>query len=226
MSFEVETAGRVSQGKYWAFFGANMILIPLLLIGGAVEIVRGSWGIGLLMIVAVVPMGIYWRVIMMRRCRDIGWPAFLPWLSFGLQFLVSFSATQSLGSLRYGGTPSVSTLSLPLFMGLADFAFSIVIGCFGTKAGFDYAGVLGDERDPFRQPRGQHSAQSVRLVQSSAPQRPAAGGDDDDDRYDAAIARALEAHRRGESAVAPPQPRPSAPGRPSQPAGGFGRRLV
>jgi uncharacterized membrane protein YhaH (DUF805 family) len=224
MSFEVETAGRVSQGKYWAFFGANMILIPLLLIGGAVEIVRGSWGIGLLMIVAVVPLGISWREIMMRRCRDIGWPAFLPWLSFGMQFLVSFSATQSLGSLRHGGAPSVSTLSLPLFMALADFAFSIVIGCIGTKAGFDYTGMLGDGRDPFQQPRGRHSAQSVRLVQSSAQGLDPGG--DDEDRYDAAIARALEAHRRGDSAVAPPQPRASAPSRPLPPGGGFGRRLV
>src|SRR6478752_3315858 len=111
MGFEVEGHGQVSQGKYWAFFGANMISIPVLLVGGLVALLHGSPGAGLLMIAAILPIGIYWRVIMMRRCRDIGWPAFLPWLSFGLQFVASYSATHS---LRSGAPPALSVLSLPL----------------------------------------------------------------------------------------------------------------
>ena len=225
MDFEVDTSGRVSQGKYWAFFGGNMILIPILLVGGVIELVRGSWGTGLLMIAAIVPLSLYWRVIMMRRCRDIGWPAFLPWLSFGLQFLSSFSASSSLHSLRDGGAPSMSLLLLPLFASFADFAFSIVIGCIRSEASFDYATDFGAERDRYQQALRQKSSQSVRLVQSSASQRPVPAGDDDD-RYDAAIARALEARRRGESTVAPTRPQGPAPRGPAQPPGGFGRRLV
>jgi len=187
------------------FFGANVILVAICLIGGVIEIARGSWAIGLLMIVAIVPLGIYFRVIMMRRCRDIGWPAFLPWLSFGLQFVASFSASHNLQSLRYGGTPSPSLLSLPLFMALADFVFAIAIGCIRSKDSFDYIGSGEDER--YQPSRPGPSTPSVRVVQSSFA---SAGGpgSDDDDRYDAAIARALEAHRSGPP---PLPPRLSAP---------------
>src|SRR3989337_692291 len=116
MGFPSDSSGRVSQGKYWALFGTYMIAVPVLLFGGLGAMVQGSIGLGLLLIIAIVPLGIYWRVIMMRRCRDIGWPAFLPWVVFGLQFASSFGL--QLGSVA-GATPGaiLSMLAPPLLAG-------------------------------------------------------------------------------------------------------------
>jgi uncharacterized membrane protein YhaH (DUF805 family) len=223
MSFAVERSGQVNQGTYWAFFGGMVILIPALLFGGVAAMLHGSFGTGLLMMAAILPVGIYWRVVMMRRCRDIGWPAFLPWLSFGLQFVASYSAMHSLQGIRYGVPPSASMLSMPLVMAFADFAFSIAIGCIGSKAAVDYAAVFGDapgsyDRRPSSQPS--RSPGSPPLVQ------PSRGGPEGGDRFDEAIARALEAHRRGESIMgSPPAPRPAPSDPPRRPAA-FGKRVV
>jgi uncharacterized membrane protein YhaH (DUF805 family) len=206
MGFPADNSKRVSQAKYWALFGAYMVATVVLLGGGVVAIVQGSIGFGLLMVIAIVPLGIYWRVIMMRRCRDIGWPAFLPWGIFGLQFATSFAGQSS---LLGGTTPSLSLLMLPLLLGLADFVFSIVIGCMGSKREFDYDEVFADGRDDLQRTRP-----------TDAP-GVASGGEGD--RFDDAIARALEKHRRGESVLDAPRP---APAMPARAPGGFGRRVV
>ena len=224
MSFPVERPGQVDQGAYWVFFGATMILIPGLLVGGGAAMLHGSLGTGLLMVAAIVPIGLYWRVIMMRRCRDIGWPAFLPWLFFGLVSVASYSAMHRLHGVRYGAAPSLSVLSIPLVMGFADFALSIVIGCVRSKEPFDYAAALREASQSYQskpssqpsQPLG--SSPSTPLPEHSAAR--AEGGD----RYDEAIARALEAHRRRESLAGASAPRPSP--EPTRPAGGFGRRIA
>jgi uncharacterized membrane protein YhaH (DUF805 family) len=213
MGFPADNSKRVSQGKYWALFGAYMVATVALLGGGVVAIVQGSIGLGLLMIVAIVPLGIYWRVIMMRRCRDIGWPAFLPWAIFGLQFVTSFLGQ---ASFLGGTTPSLGLLMLPLLLGLADFVFSIVIGCMGSKREFDYNAVFDDYRGEYRD-----EPQRTRPA-SAAPAVAGAGGD----RFDDAIARALEAHRRGESVLdARPAARP-APAMPARAPAGFGRKMA
>ena len=113
MGFPHDTPGRASQSKYWTLFGLYMIAVPALLIVG------------------VIPLGIYWRVIMMRRCRDIGWPAFLPWLIFGGQFAAGFGL--QIGAVS-GTAPGWSMVALPLVLGLVDFVFSIVIGCENASA--------------------------------------------------------------------------------------------
>jgi uncharacterized membrane protein YhaH (DUF805 family) len=222
MGFAVERRGQVDQGTYWAFFGGTMILIPALLFGGAAAVLHGTFGTGLLMIAAILPVGIYWRVIMMRRCRDIGWPAFLPWLSFGLQFVASYSAMHSLQVMRYGVPPSASMLSMPLVMAFADFAFSITIGCIRSKAVVDYAAVFGDAPGSYGPGPSSQAARSP----GSPLLQPNSGGAEGRDRFDEAIARALEAHRRGESIIgSPPAPRPAQSDPPRRP-GGFGRRIV
>ena len=205
MGFPHDTPGRASQSKYWTLFGLYMIAVPALLIGGVVSMVQGSWVLGLLLIVGVIPLGIYWRVIMMRRCRDIGWPAFLPWLIFGGQFAAGFGL--QIGAVS-GTAPGWSMVALPLVLGLVDFVFSIVIGCIGSRQGPDYAQVFGNGPE----------------FQRTQPAEP--GGD----RYDDAIARALEAHRRGESVVGAARPasplrRPS-PVLAGRPVASFGRRVV
>ena len=212
MAFQRDEHGRVSQGKYWAMFGGYMVAVPVLLGGGVYTMLQGSIGFGLLMIAAIVPLGIYWRVIMMRRCRDIGWPAFLPWAIFGLQFVLSFTGQ---ASMLGGTTPSLSLLMLPLLLGLVDFAFSIVIGCKRSKSEFDYDAVFDDYRGAYREE-----------PQRTRPAGVVPAGAGTGDRYDDAIARALEAHRGGESALnARPAARP-APAMPARVPVGFGRKMV
>jgi uncharacterized membrane protein YhaH (DUF805 family) len=205
MGFPVDGAGRVSQGKYWALFGAYMISVPVLMFAGVFAILGGSFLTGMVLMVAIIPLGAYWRVIMMRRCRDIGWPAFVPWLIFGLQIVTSFTLTSGAGA---GATPDLSMFLVPLVLGAVDFVFMIVIGCIGTRRAVDYEDVF--------------SGGSGRVEQT----RPATAGSDGPDRYDDAIARALEAHRRGESTLSPPPAARPAPVTPTRAAVGFGRRVV
>lgn len=221
MGFPRDDAKRVSQGQYWALFGAYMLAALILLVGGSVELARASLGLGLLMIAAIVPLGIYWRVVMMRRCRDIGWPAFLPWLLFGLEFAASFSITMSQLGARRGAAPDLSLAVLPLLLGLADFAFSIVIGCIGSKHQMDYETVFGDGPGYVQRPRVFADVPTGADVQTGAG---------DPDQFDEVIARALEAHRRGESLLGGvPRPAPAATSSPSPAArapGSFGRRVI
>jgi uncharacterized membrane protein YhaH (DUF805 family) len=212
MAFAENKAGRVSQSRYWVMFGIMMVAIVLLLIGGVTAVLQRSFLIGLLMIVAIVPLGIYWRVIMMRRCRDIGWPAFLPWLFFGLQMAASFNLQFSI----VAGAAARSAIALPSVLALCDFVFSIVIGCIATKQAVDYADIFGDGPGE---------------VQRSGPgdAAPRQGGPD---RFDDAIARALEAHRQKERARGAEQvggaaqPSGPAPAPFARPAASFGRRVV
>jgi uncharacterized membrane protein YhaH (DUF805 family) len=207
MAFAENVAGRVSQNRYWALFGIFMIAIPVLLIGGVVAIVQGSFLPGLLMIGAILPLGIYWRVIMMRRCRDIGWPASLPWIFFGLQMAASVNFQLNHGA---PGAAAHSALLLPSALALGEFIFAIVIGCVATKQAVDYADVFGD---------GPGTSQRT----GSRDGEPRQGGPD---RFDDAIARALEAHRQREAGGGATQPSAPAPAHLARPIPSFGRRAV
>lgn len=206
MAFAGNNAGRVGQSRYWALFGITMITMALLLIGGGFAALQGSYGLGLLMIAAIAPVGIYWRVIMMRRCRDIGWPAAAPWITSAVQVAMTLSLRSSHGAV---GTGVGSAFLLISLVGLADFAFTIVIGCIGTKQAVDYGAIFGDGPGAMQrtQPR------------EGEPLR------DGPDRFDDAIARALEAHRR-EAARGMTQPSHPVPAHLARRSAGFGRRAV
>lgn len=211
MGFANNDSGRVSQSRYWATFAIYMVIVPLLLIGGFWALFQGNVALGMLMIVGILPLGIYWRVIMMRRCRDIGWPAFLPWVIFGLSFLASFSITSDPTSA------SVSSFFLVMAIALIDFAFSIVIGCIRSKQTPNYADVFDDGFPAPQRTRPAGTAQASGMSES--------------DRFDDAIARALEAHRAQAGSAAPVQPSPAQrtaqpPAMPGRPTGGFGRRII
>jgi hypothetical protein len=204
MAFAGNNAGRVSQNRYWVLFGITMVTIPTLLIGGVVAMVGRSYLLGFLMIAAILPVGIYWRVTMMRRCRDIGWPASAPWIIFGLQMAVSFSLQSNL-LFNHGAAGAGSAFLLVSLLALGDFAFSIVIGCVRTKQAVDYADVFGD---------------GPGTSQRSGSRE---GGPD---RFDEAIARALEARRRSEPVGGAMQPSRPAPAHLARQSAGFGRRVV
>jgi uncharacterized membrane protein YhaH (DUF805 family) len=193
----------VGQSKYWTQFLINFVAVISLLALAIVSLMSGSWGVAILAFLAIAPVGIWFRVVMVRRCRDIGWPTFLPWLLFGggVAFNVLRIGGGSAAAFEQGSLSSVAML--PLLVGLVDFGFMVTIGCIASKQQ-DYAGVFDDGAVPA-------------TPGSSQP----AGAQDA--RWDAAIAAALAAREGADAAPAqrPVAPRPAL-GRP----GGFGRRIV
>lgn len=178
----------------------------------------------LLALLPIVPLGIYFRVVMMRRCRDIGWPAWLPWVLFVVPAGLNFMG--GLGSLGSSGADLSSPLAMmivPLLASLLDLGFAIVIGCIRTKdEGENLAQLFGP--GPGEEPH----------------ERPVQAGDYSS--FDAAVARALAARRAGSSeepatrrprdvaeldaiaaGEAPLLPSPSAHARA---VAGFGRKMV
>lgn len=221
MPFEVRDPKRVGQAQYWTFFVLNGVAIVVLLVGGLWALFSGELVLGMLMILAVIPVGIYFRVIQMRRCRDIGWPAFLPWVFFGMQFL---------NGLRFDlQEPTSMGLGLPIVLGLADFIFSIAIGALPSRQGFDPESGLAAYA-PATQAPGvtvRSSASEKEFGQMASGATYSEDRDDQMSREDAAIARALAAHRSGQSLLAdPPQARQQGqqPAVPGIRRGGFGKK--
>jgi hypothetical protein len=194
-------------------FAIYTITAPVLLIGGLIAIFQGSIAGGFLMIAAVVPLGIYFRVIMMRRCRDIGWPPSLPWVLFVAQMVLPFAIAPDFSQPPELTDPMA--LSVPLLLGFVDFVFSIVIGCIASKA-------LPDVDTGYDAPMRQQARAVYGMGGGSA-----SGGSGRGDRFDDAIARALDAQRRGESILDDDlHSQRSAPAAPGRPAPSFGRRIV
>lgn len=233
MSFGAEDKSRIGQSAYWMYFGAQ-IVVSLALFGGMIAAVASARYSYIVLCFALLGiMGIYFRVIMMRRCRDIGWPAAVPWISFGVIVLAQAATISSI--LSGSRAPSIS--ALPLIASLADFGIIIAIGCFGSKHSSvayvfeDQPHTVAASRQPaqpeiMREPPRQHSG-------FSADPDSAAGSyaaeslsrDDEVASWDAAIARALSA-RNAEPAAPAPAPAVTLGGASPRPAGGFGRRVV
>lgn len=219
---------RVGQSRYWTIFGAYMIVTPLLLIGGLYALFTGSYGVGLAALLLMAPLGLYFRVVMMRRCRDIGWPGFLPWVLFLLPMAAGFMGGFRLGETGPGALP---LMMMPLLVSLADFAFAIVIGCKAAKReDEDYARIFGDAGEPARPASPPPSLPEIYPDEPRPALAPNAGaiGEPDYSRFDAAVARALEARRSTPSdpapAAAPPGPAPLSAH--ARAVAGFGRKVV
>ena len=226
MGIEAQGKPVCSQSSYWTQFAINFVAVLGLLAFSIYSLFTGHWGMALLAFVLVVPVGIYFRVVMMRRCRDIGWPAFLPWLLFGGGIL------GNMGRITAGSAAALKTgmLGLPLVIGLADFVFMIVIGCIASKRQ-DYAAVFEDDPRPgIFQPATRSGepgrSPAYHAPDSSAPQAVIPPAETEQEaRWDSAIANALAAREASESQLAAPQ-RPFAPAPLVRRPGGFGRRVV
>ncbi len=210
--------GRIGQSRYWMFFGIYVVAVFTLLGFSLYSFATGNLSMGVTAILPLTPLGIYFRVIEMRRCRDIGWPAFLPWLLFLIPF--GFAMATGLGSLGSGIGTAIAALTVPLLIALVDFVFSIVIGCIATKdESEDYTKIFGGDPQPAR-PMGYHEPGSS-LPGDAARSR-------DYDRFDDAIARALAARRSAEPARAaarPEEPEIAASAH-ARAVAGFGRKVV
>lgn len=201
----------IGRSAYWLRIVGLFVAMMALLAFAFGAFVTGNFGTALLCVALFLPAGIYFRIVQMRRCRDIGWPAFLPWVIFGVLMLntaSTFSNVTSAAQLMTGSAMS-------MVLSLADFVFMVVIGCI---AGRSDAG-----RDPATDSYG-----SVTLRHGDDVSE--GGGDDP---YGDAIARAMGNYRRTGSA-APGQAAPvvhKAPQAAARPAipprvAGFGRKAV
>ncbi|WP_296677043.1 DUF805 domain-containing protein [Novosphingobium sp.] len=232
MSFSVQDKSRLGRSGYWTAFVINIVAIIGLLGACIAAALGGHISIAVLLFLLVAPVGIYFRVIMMRRCRDIGWPAALPWILFGAGILATLTRfSQGLEGLRSPGLGGVAGL-----VSLIDFGFMIAIGCIqGQSRSGSYAQYFEPDDDDYSAVRPANraaTAQPARMPQGYEPEvAPAASlsREDEEAGWDAAIARALAARQ---DLAADDERNPVAPAvhRPvhgiQRPAGGFGRRVV
>ncbi|MEJ2409772.1 MAG: hypothetical protein P8Y58_17915 [Novosphingobium sp.] len=191
-----------------------MIGVPVLLVLGLVGIATREYGLGIALILAILPLSIWFRFVMMGRCRDIGWPVWLPWTAQGLQILMFFMILSS-GALTRGPAALHTISSGSLLIGFLDFVLTIALGCVGGKENVDYGEIFGG--DSLQRAAQARSAMNYRT--GNVPKEVEADAQHGD-REGAAIARALAAYRSGQTAPREaPAPRPVA-----HRAAGFGRK--
>jgi hypothetical protein len=207
---------RIGQSAYWARFAVFMIGVPLLLGFGIYSMFSRDYALGIVAILAVFPLSIWFRFVMMRRCRDIGWPIFLPWSAQALQFLMFFMLFTS-GGFSGGFAAARTVSSGSLLIGFADFVLVIALGCMRSRqVDVDYAEVFGGEPVAIR---ARPAGTDYGIAPAEHPSATQA-------REDAAIERALAAYRSGAAAptalsrpASGPVPVAAAPR-----ASGFGRK--
>lgn len=133
MTHDDKDPSRVGRSTYWMYY-VGITCVALALYGwGIYEVVR--FHLRPIAFGFVIPsiLGIYLRVIAGRRCRDIGWSAFLPWL--GLVMIIGWGVINGLRAVHNPaamlGMAGV-TMVVSMLVGIADFIFMIVIGCIGS----------------------------------------------------------------------------------------------
>lgn len=205
MSLAGQDKKRVGQSTYWIYFGANIVVAGALLIYAVYSFLSLDLATAVTCLLATIPLGIYFRVIMMRRCRDIGWPAILPWLTFGAAVVVSAKT----GSMFEPDMASpMSAFRVLGIINLLDFVLMIAIGCMGSKAP-----VVPGQPGPVDYAK---AAPGSDAYASDA-------GAVDHDSWDAAIAKRLAALAETPDAAAPQAGLAAAPSF-QRPATGFGRK--
>ena len=212
MTFAPQNSGRIGRSSYWTMFVVNVIGVIALVAGSIAAFVSNEFLVGILLILAIIPVGIYFRVVMMRRCRDIGWPAALPWIFFGAGMLASLTSWG--GILGSPASAQMPSLGLSTLVSLADLVFMIVIGCIrgGSAHDADYDAVFGSDEFDTR------VAIAARATRPAYRDEGDEHGDGRDARWDAAIQNALSARAGGGGGA----PRVAPPPRPA----GFGRKPV
>ncbi|MCJ2187567.1 hypothetical protein [Novosphingobium beihaiensis] len=216
MPLPADNRGKIGQGGYWRRFAVYMIGVPVLLVLGLVGIATREYAMGIALMLAILPLSIWFRFVMMGRCRDIGWPVWLPWTAQGLQILMLIMVLSS-GALTKGPAALHTLSSGSLLIGLLDFALTIALGCVGSKEAFDYDEIFGG--DSLQRAAKARSAINYRT--GNVPREFEAGAQRED-RENAAIARALDTYRSGQTAAASQET--SAPPPAGRRATGFGRK--
>lgn len=222
MQLSAQDHRAIGQSGYWSRFAVYMVGVPALLVFGVYSLATRDFGMGVLAIIAILPLAIWFRFVMMRRCRDIGWPTWLPWSAQALQILMGFMILSS-GAMS-GGIAALRTVSSgSMLIGFADFVLVIALGCIASQQAVDYDEIFGG--DPVRRPNTAEAVVTYREMPLEDER------DEVRRREELAIARAVEAYRNGSAMVPiPATPPAAAPQRMAVPQGlaprvaGFGRK--
>ena len=203
MSYTVEDRSRVGRSTYWMFYIGIMIATWGMYGWAIYEYVKFNLFPIVFGFFAPLILGIYFRVIASRRCRDIGWPAFLPWASWVLPVVCGAiggmnAASHTMASMGRPSSEAIAgmgmTVVIGMVLGLVDFVFLIVIGCMDSQGGgYDpSSGHSYDVRSMPQAPRGflgdldgaPMGQRAARIPQSfdSAPSAPAPMRDPHGDR--------------------------------------------
>lgn len=229
MTHPESEGARVNRSRYWLMFFVTMVA-SIVLIGVSIgAFANGSIGLGIIAFLLIAPLNIYFRVIMMRRCRDIGWAPALPWITFGLGIVASIFSFGSMATLD--PTIILGGSGFSMLVSLADLVLMIALGSVRGKPQMDYREVFqGYDRQPAAQHRS--GSRPAAGFGASQPAMAREGTSGSGDAMDDAIARAVENYKRTGSAVpeqATDAPSPvrqrvqqAAPAR----AAGFGRKVV
>jgi uncharacterized membrane protein YhaH (DUF805 family) len=143
MSFHADDRGKIGQSSYWLHFGGYVLGMAVLMAVCLYQAITLHVVTAIVAFLAIIPLTIYFRVIMMRRCRDIGWPVILPWLPMILSG-VNGAVWGFAGLKAHSFTPG-GPMSLNVLVGGFDFVLQIVLGCMASKPG---GGSFGEDFDP------------------------------------------------------------------------------
>ncbi|WP_156874140.1 hypothetical protein [Sphingorhabdus lutea] len=116
----------VGRGEYWKYFFTIGIVSIGLLVGMIFCLLSLELLLTLILGLALFSLGIYFRIIMARRCRDIGWPVELVWISCGFQIFLGFVTQKTFDpNIMQDNPPSIFILLLVF----SDLFLAIIIGC-------------------------------------------------------------------------------------------------
>ncbi len=227
MAIEQSGNERVGRRKYWAMFFANIVAVIVLAFISLAALAGGEWMVAILCFVLIIPIGIYFRVIMMRRCRDIGWPPSLPWITFGLGVVASMWNFGNIGAgLATDPASALGGVGFSWLVSIADFVLMITLGSIKGRSEMNYQDVFGGDAPVRTAPAADYASQDRAAGLSALASEDVASGDAMDD----AIARAVENYRRTGSAVPGQAPVGASPRRaastPPTRQTGFGRKMV
>lgn len=222
MAFPVNDGTRIGRSRYWTLFFVNMVAVIVLIGVSLGALASGAWWLAIIVFLLIAPVGIYFRVVMMRRCRDIGWSPALPWIAAGAGIVASFMNIGSVTTMDPAA--ALGSIGFSSLVSLADFGLMMTLGVVKGRSEMNYSEVFGDGPGETRQ------RTAPRADSAMGAARPGAASGDSD-AMDDAIARAMENYRRTGSAVPGPEPVRSAPGRAAPAAqtpraAGFGRKVV
>ncbi len=207
MSHLGKDKSRISQRAYWSALAAAVTFTGVAIGGGIAFTARDQFSLASLLFLLVVPVQIWLRVMMVRRCRAIGWPAALPWAGLAAVIAANTAAL----ALETGGPGA----GLPLLALLADGALMVLIGSPAD------GGAL---RKVIAQTSSQPGGPTAGVPAEPTGRRDPVSREAKEAEWDAAIARALSDRQGGAADRTGPGAPAARPGPGLNRPGGFGRR--
>lgn len=217
---------RIGRAAYWQQFIGNVIIVAVLIFAAFATAISGGIAAALIPLILMAAAGIYFRVVMMRRCRDIGWPAFVPWAFFAGHFLLALFTGASIATISLAS--AVGSLAFTQIFALADFVVMIVIGCLPSThpatLGFVPDGYYDISERPPARITSHPEAKTGDLQPPSTSSFSDQSEEDENARHDSAIARALADYKARQAASETPAIAPIEMPLPALRAVGFGRK--